>query len=762
MTFHPPWRSIRGRMLIVALAIEATMLTLLVANSLRLLSGHMTEQAADHVAQLTPVLNAALVAPMAQRDFATVQAILDESRAVQGIDYLALEDAGGRVVAQSGWTGGTALPVPDTQVRLFRDGGIPRFNATTPIALAGQKLGTLHVGLNLSKIVSAHRQMLSQGVAIAVFEVLLSAGLLALLGYWMTRHLMALTLASEAVAGGNLTPPPVAEGTDDVGRLGAAFNAMSRAVAERIGELTQARDLQAALSQEAEQEHARMLALLSVMDLGVVFVDPGNRILYENPAFRSMWRMEGVAVRAGRPFLEAVPESCIWHGAWRRLQGDPAGTSESRLGDGRILTQRHHEATDQFGRPLGRLWLYEDVTEARQIAQTLVEAKEAAEQGSRAKAAFLATMSHEIRTPMNGVLGMTDLALAGDLPLEQREQLGWVKSSAESLLTILNDILDFSKIDAGHLDLESQAFDLRALLDGVVGLHTRTAEAKGITLEWQVAGALPERVLGDSVRLGQVLTNLVSNAVKFTTQGGVVVKAAQEPLQPDDPQERVRLWFSVADTGAGIPEDKLSHIFSPFAQADASITRKYGGTGLGLAIAKQLAELMGGDLWVESQLGQGSSFQFRVVLMSVEPGEPQLPQEAPVIGTSGQGASVLLVEDTPVNQVLGRTLLEKQGFQVVLAEDGLKALAALSRQTFDIILMDMQMPNLDGLETTRRIRERERAEGRDPVPIIALTANAMESDRTHCMQAGMDGFLAKPFRRNDVMAVVGRFLRPGR
>jgi len=758
MRLHPPWRSIRGRMLLAAILVEATMLTLLVANSLRLLSGHMTEQASDHVAQLTPVLNAALVAPVAQRDFATVQAILSESRAVQGIDYLALVDTGGRVVAQSGWPGDRPLPPPDQVVRLFRSGDTPRFNATTPVALAGQPLGTLHVGLNLSKIVSAHRQMLSQGVFIATMEVLLSAGLLTLLGFWMTRHLAALTRASEAVAEGNLTPPPVAEGPDDVGRLGAAFNAMSRAVAERIRELTEAGDLQAALSQEAEREQARVLALLSVMDLGVVFVDPLDRILYENPSFRSMWRMEGIAVPPGRPFGEAVPTTCIWHGAWTRIRSVMEGVTEFKMEDGRILNQRCHLAMDQQGRPIGRLWLYEDVTEARRVAQTLVEARDAAEQGSRAKAAFLATMSHEIRTPMNGILGMTDLALAGDLPPEQREQLGWVKSSAESLLTILNDILDFSKIDAGRLELENRSFYLAHLMNGVIGLHAQAADAKGIRIAWESEGTLPLRVVGDSVRMGQVLNNLVSNAIKFTTQGGILVQVANEST-PEDPSYLVRLRFSVSDTGSGIPTEKLDHIFSAFAQADASITRKFGGTGLGLTIASELAELMGGGLAVESRLGQGSTFHFRAVLTQVEFSEAKPEGEVPPVETSGLGAWVLLVEDTPVNQVLGRTLLTKQGFQVEVAEDGLQAVEAVARKPFDIILMDMQMPNMDGLEATRLIREAERSSGRMPVPIIAMTANAMESDRMRCMEAGMDAFLAKPFRRQEVMAVLGRFLR---
>jgi len=523
--------------------------------------------------------------------------------------------------------------------------------------------------------------------------------------------------------------------------------------------LTEARDLQAAFSQEAEQEQARMIALLAVMDLGVVFVDPNHRILYENPTFVAMWRLQPADARRGRPFAEAVPETCIWHGAWMRLRSNLDASSESQLGDGRILTQRSHQAVDHQGRPLGRLWVYEDVTEARRIARNLVEARDAAEQASRAKAAFLATMSHEIRTPMNGVLGMTDLVLAGELPPEQREQLGWVKSSAESLLTILNDILDFSKIDAGRMDLEDRPFKLVVLMDGVIGLHRKSVEARGISLRWEPEGELPLRMTGDSVRLGQVLNNLVSNAIKFTSQGSVLVKVTQEPSQSGDPNDRLRLRFSVVDTGPGIPGDKLSHIFSPFAQADASITRKFGGTGLGLAIANQLAELMGGGLSVESELGQGSTFHFRTTLRRVTIQEVPEDSETSKVERHGLEGCVLLVEDTPVNQILGRTLLEKQGFKVVLAEDGLCAVEAASRQAFDIILMDMQMPNMDGLEATRRIRELEHAEGREPVPIIALTANAMESDRVRCMEAGMDGFLAKPFRGKDVMAVMGRFLQ---
>ena len=408
--------------------------------------------------------------------------------------------------------------------------------------------------------------------------------------------------------------------------------------------------------------------------------------------------------------------------------------------------------------PLGRLWLYEDVTEARSIARSLLEAKEAAEQGSRAKAAFLATMSHEIRTPMNGILGMTDLALAGELASEPREQLGWVKSSAESLLTILNDILDFSKIDAGRMELECRPFSLAKLLDSLVHLHTRQAKPKGVDLSWSAEPGVPQRVMGDSVRLGQVLSNLISNAVKFTAQGSVTVHLALAPAEAGDPPGQVRLQIAVRDTGPGIASDRLEQIFTPFTQADASITRRFGGTGLGLNIASHLARLMGGGLRVESVLGQGSTFRFQTLLLRSEGSEEGEAGVEPQAGRGG-GAHVLLVEDTPVNQVLGRTLLEKSGYRVTLAKDGVEAVAAVEQGLFDVILMDMQMPNMDGLEATRRIRAHEDQRERDRVPIIALTANAMESDRLRCMEAGMDGFLAKPFRKDDVIAVLGRFLQ---
>ncbi len=755
-----PWRTVRGRLLLAAILIEALMLTLLVSNSLRLLHGHMTEQAQRHAGQIAPVLIAALVAPLAQHDQATVQAVLDESRTAEGIGYLAMLDANEKPVALSGWDADTPLPVPDKDFAIL-SGEIPRYDVSVPVMVAGQTLGTLRFGLNLSQIVAAQHQLLAQGVAIALIELLLSVGLLTVLGFWLTRHLSELTQISSEVAAGNLAPRAAPEGDDEIGRLGAAFNAMSRAIAERVGDLTAARDAQVALAAGLEQEHSRMVALLGAMDVGILFVDTDNQVVYENPSFRKIWRIERSRTCIGRPLADvfaarrAVPTGSPSFSQTAEIDGRP---QELALPDGRILTQRKHLVADRDHRPLGWLWIFEDVTSARLAARELLAAKEAAEAGNLAKAAFLATMSHEIRTPMNGIMGMTDLVLATELDDEQREFMTWVQSSAHSLLTVLNDILDFSKIEAGRLNLENIPFSVGALLDEVIGVFSGAASQKGLLLRWRADGAFRDTVLGDPVRIRQVLNNLVSNALKFTERGQIEIRLSE---LPSDDTQKIGLSFAVADTGIGIPADHLEHIFDPFTQADNSTTRKFGGTGLGLTIVQSLARMMGGRIDVESTPGAGSTFRFGVTLKPAD----KLPPAAPAADApSGQGSGhILLVEDTPVNQRLGKALLGKAGYRVTVADDGLEAIAAVRRERFDAILMDMQMPNMDGLEATCHIRAHEADADKPRTPIIALTANAMPRDRERCLAAGMDDFLSKPFRADEMLALLTRWIdRQGR
>ncbi|MDD5387967.1 MAG: response regulator [Gallionellaceae bacterium] len=751
-------RTVRARLLLAAIAVEAVMLTLLVSNSLRLLQDSLGAQAETHAAQIAPVFNAALVAPLAQSDYATVQAILDESRAVEGIEYLAVLDRKGKLVAISGWPRAKALPAVDPRFSLDQKERIPRYDVARPIQLSGQPLGTLRFGLDLSHIITARHQLVTQGVAIALGEILLSAGLLALLGYWLTRHLTALTRASEAVARGNYTPDPVIEGNDDVGHLGAAFNAMSRAVGERVGELVATRDELMTLAYTLEQEHARLAALFSAMDFGVLFLNPAERAIYVNPGFRQLWNLLDDFDIQGREVahLLALSESPPMDPEQvARTLREHDRHAEFQRADGRVISAHSYPVVMSDGQAIGRLWTFVDVTLSRLNAQEMLAAKEAAEAAGAAKASFLATMSHEIRTPMNGIIGMTQLALDTDLDAEQREYLTWVHTSAESLLGILNDILDFSKIDAGRLDLEQVPFNLHEMVQQTVGLFTAQAGGGGIGLKLNLDAGLPRLLVGDPIRLRQILTNLLSNALKFTHQGTISVRVAPVVNAAKVPG-RLDLQFSVADTGVGIAADKLEMIFSPFSQADSSITRRFGGTGLGLAIAQRLVAMMDGRLWVESTPGQGSLFQFTVALRQAE--KPAGTAQPAAIAEPGAGAHVLVAEDTPVNQRLAQTLLNKRGYRVSLANDGVEALAMCQAEAFDLVLMDMQMPNMDGLEATEKIRAWEQESGHRRVPIVAMTANVRDEDRLRCLASGMDDFIGKPFRADDLIAMVARHI----
>jgi two-component system, sensor histidine kinase and response regulator len=929
-------RNISGKLAVLQLVCALLVVVVLYWVLNRQLTERLQEHFTAHGDVIASALAKSVEPALISRDITSAQSALDAVLSIPGVQWAFIEAPDGKVLAH------TFVPQfpPELAAQLKGSANV------TQVSMSGEQeptlairkpvltgiVGHVYIGFPLTSLNASIGSMERIVLASIITIMLIVTLVLALVTESIIRPIRHLTGAAQRLSAGagDAFQPLKVRSQDEIGVLTGTFNYMAAQVHEqrelleaRVRERTEALSrTNAGLAAEiAEREQAQralresgelVMLLLEGAPEAIYGIDTDGKTTFCNAACLRMLGYDSLSEVLGRNLHNLAHyskadgshypvEECPMYEALR--------TGNEVHVDGEILWRKNGTSfpVECWSRPIhradaiiGAVVTFVDVTERKLVEEALRTAKAGAEEANRAKSEFLANMSHEIRTPLNGVIGMTELALDTELTREQREYLDTVKLSAGALLTVINDILDFSKIEAGKIDIEAIAFDLRECVETTLKTLALRADEKGLELLCDIVEDVPATVRGDSVRLGQMLTNLVGNAIKFTNEGQVLVKVQVESKH----SETTVLHFVVSDTGIGIPKEKQKAVFESFTQADTSTTREFGGTGLGLTITSRLAAMMGGKIWVESEPGKGSEFHFtlsvgagteqiqqpesdlpynllpgtralvvddnetnrrildkmlarwgmrptsveggaealRELASACELGDPYRlvltdmhmpgmdgfglverirnqseiaaatvmmlssgarrgemarfrelglfaylvkpirqnelrdaiarsldrrdPQSAlktfpPVLERRGPRSAaalhVLLAEDNIVNQRLASRLLEKRGHRVTIANNGQEALNLLDRTSYDLVLMDVQMPLVDGLEATKLIRDRETGTGAHQ-PIVALTAHAVKGDEERCREAGMDGYLAKPIRPQELDAILDTYM----
>lgn len=639
--------------------IEAVLLAVLVWNGMSQLQSSNEDNVERRMASISRLLVASLRDAMVASDVATVDAVVKDVMTTGDISYMRVLGPGDILIAQVG-----QLPVQPVRHEARLDlSGDAFYDHVLPVEVAGQSFGQIQFGMDVGRLQDLLGQARHWYLALSALEMALVAVFSFVLGGVLTRQLLKLRDASQALANGDFSVRVPVRGEDELAETARAFNRMADMLSDH------------------------------------------TRILEE--------------------------------------------TVRQRTLDLQDALREREAANDHLQR----------------LNFALEAEKVKAQEASVAKSQFLAVMSHEIRTPINGVLGSLQLALRCPLDEGLRQHLETASSSGQLLRQIIDDILDHSKIEAGKLEILHEPVHLPSLLRDTLAMLAPAAEAKLLPLRVQAEAGLPDWVLGDGLRLRQVLLNLLSNSVKFSQHGEVVLRVQRLPASPQQPLGEY-LELAVSDSGIGMSAQQIDQLFLPFQQGESTTTRRFGGTGLGLSITKRLVEAMGGDIRVESVPGQGSCFTVRLPLELADPAaiadrDRATAEEGAAqsrIGQRLQGLNILVADDIPVNHLIMKGILGQEGARVQVAQDGLQALAALHEQpqAFDLVFMDVSMPHMDGLQATRAIR----ADGRwQDLPIVAITANVTEEDRQACLAAGMNDFVGKPFKLDQVVEVTCRLCR---
>ncbi|WP_306605769.1 ATP-binding protein [Azonexus sp.] len=754
----------------MALVVAVTMV-LFILDTMRVQEAQVMKQQSAQATALAESVATSAAIWVAARDYAGLQEIVDSLKSYPDLRHAIVLDMQGKILAHSDISRRGLylddLPSEATAKTLQRSQQL--VDVASPIMLEKTPIGWLRIGLGDGNLQAELAQIGRNGMLYALLAVSLS-GLFALLaGRYLTRRLDVIQRVADTVQAGDNSLRVNLAGNDEASHLGRAVNAMLDALAQRETDL-----------RNSEIRHTTILDNVSAY---IYLKDTNGRYLYANRQVRELFRcsLEALIGQDDSRFFSAA--------SFRQLQ----------LNDARVLTQGetiHLEENniDSWNGDLHTYWTVKlplrneasgeiyalcgistDITERKQAelqlshhkdelehevrlrTLDLLQARDTAEAANRAKSAFLANMSHELRTPMNAIMGMTGILLRHAEDDRLREQLGKIDQASKHLLSVINDILDLSKIEAERMELAQIAFRLGEVIENVTSLLGSRARDKQLELLVDRPAELDHlALLGDPLRLGQILLNLVGNAIKFTEQGSVTLRIRRQETKDNS----LMLRFEVSDTGIGIAPEAQRRLFTAFEQADNSMTRKYGGTGLGLAISKRLIRLMGGEIGVDSEVGRGSTFWFTIRTRenrqpAAMPENPGASAGYPTPLLEHAGARVLLVEDEPINREVSLALLEEVKLSVDLAEDGLQAIALAEKNAYDLILMDVQMPHLNGLDATQQIRQ---LPGHANTPILAMTANAFDEDRRACLDAGMNDHIGKPIAPETLFAALARWL----